>query len=349
MNEPESGVRPSKGPSAAAGRIRVWFGRRRNRIAALALVAVGLFLAGGVAAQLVLPKTVASGPVVVAAPEPSGSGPSAATMPDIEGLELTIARRVLRSAGITATLTTSQKPAAGAAGMVLTQRPEPGEPIAGDITVEISTAASMPDVVGAGLDDTRNQLEALGAAVTVERKVAPSKADGTVLESTPVAGKAIPEVVTLVVADTGEGLPLAELDTVEASSCSSTDSAMLNGTAVQASITCSPSPPNSSYRSEPASIEWAIGRRAPILEFLAGAEDTEGRGGGTITVYGDGNKLATVQVKFGATREIRVDTKKVLRLRIEVTTTSEAEPEIVLGEARLLGTRKDLEILAGSR
>ena len=346
---PTDHARTSRGPKAAVGRVRAWFGRRRNRILAFALVAVGLFLAGGVTAQLLLPRTVVAGPVTVATPEPSGSRASTSTMPDIEGLELTIAKRVLRSAGITATLTTSDRPAAGATGVVLSQRPEPAAEVTGDIAVEVSVAVSMPDVVGAKLDETRNQLEALGAAVALERKVAPSKEDGTVLETAPSAGKTIPEVVTVVVADTGEGLPLAELSTVDESSCSSTDSAMLNGNAVQASITCSPSSPSSTDRPEPAAIEWAIGRRAPILEFLASAEDTAGRGGGTITVFGDGKKLQTVPVKFGATTEVRVNTKNVLRLRIEVTTTSAEEPEIVLGEARLLGTRKDLETLAGSR
>lgn len=336
-------------PKDTAQGARAWFGRRRNRIAALALIGVGLFLAGAVTAQLVLPRTTSAGPVVVATPESSSDQTGSASMPDIEGLELAIARRALRSAGIDAKLTSSERPAAGAAGVVLSQQPEPGETVTGDISVEISTAAPMPDVIGSTLDDTRDQLEALGAAVAIERKVAPSKTDGTVLETKPAAGKTIPEVVTVVVADTGEGLPLATLDTVDSSSCSSTDSAMLNGTAVQASITCSPTPSSPGDPREPASIEWAIGRHAPILEFLAGAEDTAGRGGGTVTVYGDGDKLATIKVKFGATREVRVATKNVLRLRIEVTTTSAAEPEIVLGEARLLGTRKDLETLAGDQ
>jgi hypothetical protein len=338
------------GPAAVPGRRKH---RRRRRVLAVALVLLGVFGAGVATSQLLLPRSVAAGPVTVLTEPPVGEASGNDSMPDVVGLDGTVARRVLRSHGIDLTPAVTSQPAAGRAGVVITQRPAPGESVApnGGIEFVVSAATKIPDLQGKTLDEARNLIEGLGGSVTVSRTLDPASAPNTVLSTSPAADELLPENLTVTVADAGEGLPLASVTSVDSSSCSTTDGATLNGTVVQASVECTPSAddPNSSYDYEPASIEWAIGRHVPVLEFLAGADDSSGQGGGTITLYGDGERLAEVDVRFGATENVRVDVSGVLRLRIEVSTTSQDQPEIVLGDARLLGTRQDLEPLAGDR
>ena len=288
--------------------------------------------------------------MIVAAPAADKGSASASPeeMPDITGLPLATARRVLRSHHLSQTVTATKRKAAGTSGIVLDQTPAAGDPATGTLTVTVSEPAKTPSLVGLSTQQARDAVEKLGGAVQLERAFAPGKPEGSVISSSPTHGSELPQVLTVTVADSGEGLALAQLDKLDGS-CTTTDSATLNGSKVGPSVSCRP---GTGPDAEPADANWAIGRRAPYLEFTAGIEDSGATGAGTIVISGDGRKLKSVPVKYGQTAHLLVKTTNVLRLQISVTTSNREDadsPTIVLGDARLLGTRANLALLAGNQ
>ncbi len=199
----------------------------------------------------------------------------------------------------------------------------------------------MPNLQGRRLADARRALEQIGA-VPLVRPVVDGRAEaGTVLATEPAAGTAAPSQVTLVVADGGAVLPLADLPPADGSSCGTSESVTVNGKTVGKSPSCTPS----SWSSDGAHVEYVLGRHALFLQGRFGTNDAEGRGSATIRILNEkGKLLRRVEVGLGQPKSVRISVKGVLRLRIEVKSAATgSEPEVVLGNARLIGQPADID------
>jgi eukaryotic-like serine/threonine-protein kinase len=118
--------------------------------------------------------------------------PEPATMPDVVGLAQTEAVRALQDAGLIAAvqLVPSQEPA----GDVVAQAREPGTSLERGDTVQINVStgpdpapsAAIPDVVGLGEEEARDELVAAGFRVQVVKVDAPAPAqEGRVVDQQP--------------------------------------------------------------------------------------------------------------------------------------------------------------------
>lgn len=300
---------------------------------------LGLILIGFAAGQLFMPRTVVAPDRAIAteAVDPVVAEEAVVTMPGLLGLTADTVSRVLADAGISTAVKTTTAPAAGPEGVVIAQSPAAGADVIGDVTVTLSEAVLAPELVGLAVAEARDLVESLGAVVQVTREVDPTAADGTVLSSEPTEGQPLGVMVSLVVADAGDALSLSELRFAERAGCRTISQSTLNGTTVQDSILCQP-------EDDPATADWVLSRRVSALEAVVGVADQGNTGEATVRVLGDGVLLAEARARYGETTDIRVDLRDVLRLRIEVVTVS-GEPDVVLGDARLLGTADQLAAL----
>jgi len=118
--------------------------------------------------------------------------PAPATVPDVVGLEQTEAVRSLQQAGLKASvqLVPSQEPEA----LVVAQAREPGASLERGDTVQINVstgsdpapASAVPDVVGLGEEEARDELRAAGFRVQVVKVDAPTPAqEGRVVDQQP--------------------------------------------------------------------------------------------------------------------------------------------------------------------
>jgi len=118
--------------------------------------------------------------------------PEPATVPDVVGLEQTEAVRALDEAGLAAAvqLVPSQEPQ----GRVVAQAREPGASLERGDTVQINVStgpdpapsSALPDVVGLGEEEARDQLQAAGFRVQVVKVDAPAPAQrGRVVDQQP--------------------------------------------------------------------------------------------------------------------------------------------------------------------
>ena len=118
--------------------------------------------------------------------------PEPATVPDVVGLEQTEAVRSLQQAGLKASvqLVPSQEPEA----LVVAQAREPGASLERGDTVQINVStgpdpaptSAVPDVVGQGEEEARDELRAAGFRVQVVKVDAPTPAEeGRVVDQQP--------------------------------------------------------------------------------------------------------------------------------------------------------------------
>lgn len=300
--------------------------------------AVGLLLIGGAVGHFVSPPTVAGQPVLAVptqddlADEDASDGTS---MPDVLGLGEAAARRALADAGIDATIRTTQRSAAGPAGLVLDQEPGPGDPPREQVGLVLSRRASMPQVSDMSLADARGALEQLGAVVRVDRVVRPDQKPGRVLDSAPTAGEPLGPTVVLQVSDPGQAIGLAELEMIDGD-CDQVSGGSVNGRTLASSIACSPT------SDSPSHGVWNLGRKVAVLTAVLGVEDTGTAAPGRVRILADDEVVLDRTVEFGTDVEVRLPVDGILRLRVETTTTSEDEPTVVLGDAMLVSSQKAL-------
>lgn len=308
--------------------------------------AVGLMLLGGLIGHLVTPPTAAGPPTLVApVTDAPGTQDDIATMPDVLGLDQDIAARAISDAGLVAKVTFTSEPAAGEPGLVISQNPPVGQQPGKEVTLTVSTPATMSEVVGKRSETVRDQLEDLGAVVVVEPVVRPDADEGTVVATTPKAGRKLEQIVTLQVADAGEALSLDQISPLEAS-CAATGQATINGTPISVGYSCDVA------KDSPGALSFNLARKAALLTATVGIADTSTvtTGSATVTVYVDGKRSETYRAAFGATTAMRVLVTNALRVRIEVTTSfiddSWNTLPVVLGELAVTGTAVDLDALA---
>ncbi|WP_199421581.1 PASTA domain-containing protein [Actinotalea solisilvae] len=315
------------------------------RPAAWAAAVVGLLLVGVAAGQLLFPRTV-----VEAAPQPTADVEAlpqvASVMPDLLGLDEATARRALSDAGVTAEVTLTRTPAAGAEGLVVAQEPMPGLEPRASVTLTLSTMVTVPtEVVGASsVDDARELLESLGAVVRVTEVVDPGAVEGVVLSADPAPGQPLGAAIDLVVAAAGEGVLLTQLDEVDSDRCSTISDGTLDGVAVQDSVSCE----GPSTEPRTAGIEWVVARSASVLETMLGVLDRGEPGTAVVRVIGDEALLAETPVAYGASTPLRLDVRGVLRLRVEVQVTG-GDPTVVLGDGRVVGTADQVAALLAAQ
>jgi hypothetical protein len=326
-----------------------WAAQRRRPITLIscAVVLLGAVLLGFGVGQLVFPRTVvASGePAGVGTAAPSASEAPAPVMPDLLGLDEASARRVLTDAGLSPEVSIGAEVAAGPAGLVVAQEPAAGSSgAASAVRLVLSTASTVPAVVGLPAHDARTSLEALGAVVTVSRVVQPGSEDGVVLSVSPEAGAPLDRVVELTVADAGVALALADLDQVDGSGCSVIASGTVNGAEFSDSVGCR-------VRSAETFAEWNLGRHGSVFEATLGMTDSGRTGSTRVQIYGDGTLLTDQQVDFGASTALAIDVRGVLRLSVRVagSGTSAEGPTVVLGNGIVRATPDEVALIrAGS-
>lgn len=318
--------------------------RRLSRPAAWALTVVGALLVGAGGSQLLFSTAApAERPTAPAAPTATPRPPDqAVVVPDVLGLDEVTARRVFLDAGISAGVTVTETPAAGAEGHVVLQDPAPGSGPAETIELVVSSPVEVPDVVGDTVDDARRTLEQHGAIVRVSRVVDLAATAGHVLASDPPAGDVLGTVIELTAADAGEAIDITDLRRIEGDRAS-TSSIALNGTAFERAIVFSVAPPRREGGDpRTAHAVWLLGRHAVALEATLGISDHDGEGRAHVRVLGDGELLEETEVSYGSTpTSLHVSTTDVLRLHVEVTPIT-GVVSVGLADARLLGSAEQL-------
>lgn len=303
----------------------------------------GLLLAGGALTYLLVPPMIVAETAVTVNPSDliAAEDAEAQPMPSLLGLNRDVAQTVLADAGLQgAKLKLTEKPAAGPAAMVVAQTPAAGTDSVEEIELTVSVPAPMPALVGQSLTDGRSQLEQLGAVVEIVSQFNPSVPKNQILDTTPKPGESIPTVASLVVGDPGDALTLSAVSSIDDNSCSTVDSATVNGTSVGDSVECDSG-------SKVAFVEYSLSRQAAALEALVGTDDRGGTGAARVVVFGDGRELASANVWLGHSVPIRADLNGVMRMRIDVTTADkEQNPTVILGDAKLLGLPDGLNAIA---
>ena len=145
------------------------------------------------------------------------SGPGKVSVPNVEGKQESAAATQLQSAGFTVSVqqdTTSTQPA----GTVVNQDPaggtlvEPGS----KITLSVSGAASVPNVVGLSAASAQASLQSAGFKVTVQTVAGPANtAPGDVWQQNPNANATAPQgtTVTILVQPQASAPPTTPTDT----------------------------------------------------------------------------------------------------------------------------------------
>ena len=140
---------------------------------------------------------------------PAGVAPARATaaaavpVPDVAGLEVTEASRILRISGYTLGEVgeeVSNRPA----GTVISQRPASGTSVAAGSPVDVVLAVSAPTLTVPELgrisgDAARTQLESLGLAAKIDSVFSPGVSSGLVVRTKPAAGEEVAPGATVLV------------------------------------------------------------------------------------------------------------------------------------------------------
>lgn len=320
---------PMPTPARQRPRSRLWW-------AALATGSLALLLIGAWLGHRLWPREVIEMPAM---PRSSPSVTAqAGVMPDVVGLKETFARRAVVDAGVTATVTSSTRPAAGPPGVVVDQSPAPGGPVSSAVTLSISAPASVLPIVGTSAADARAKLEALGALVTTNRVVQPGATPGSVVAVRPAVGRPLPATVDLDVADQGDSLPLGEVDSLASTQCS-TDTDVHVGSAIFTNaFVC-----RNQDAGNPPLLEYDLAARTQALSMMVGLDNAGLSGPARVLVTGDGKPLWRGALSFGKSVRVIVPTRGVIRLRISVISAADNAPTVVLGEAVLLGDNGQMD------
>ncbi len=317
-----------------------------------AIVAAG---AGGLAAGWSIASSIASStqlpePEVVEVPVARYATGDEAVMPDVRGLDQNAAREVLADVGIPADLVTiTERPAAGAVGVVVEQTPVFGTTNPDSIQLLISTEATVPDIAGKSGSEVSEMLGQLGAQVMLVQRYAPGSSAGDALEVMPAPGSPLPEDVTLVVAEPSSSVLLSELRAVSGG-CSSGASS-INAQEYDNALSCSGSRPDVTSPTETA---WVIARAADRLSGIVGVADNASPAGRVqVDFYGDGVPIASVTAGYGSPSPVDISTSGVLRLSVRVTDLSApsagySSAAAVFGDLILTGGVGSISQLAGS-
>lgn len=256
--------------------------------------------------------------------------------PNVLGLTTDDARQVLLDAGADpASIEIAMVPAAGEAGLVVTQAPPAGVPAPDGFTLGVSERAVAPDLIGKPVDEARDELDQLGVRTQITSRYDPAQPEGIVLEMAPATGEPLEQDATLVVSAPPSSVFVSALAPIE-SSCSR-GTASVNGTDHQESLLCSAQDTGSSRE-----VVYLVDRLVSRFEAVVGqADDSEPGATVRYVVRGDGRVLVEGTVDYGESRPIEADLTDVLRLSLEVNAVDRPDdvnrPTLVFGSAKVIG------------
>ena len=327
------------GDRGTSARLPLWV-----RVGRWPALAVGLMAVGGGITYVVAPPAAAPERVITLAPTPTESAATTvAPMPSVTGLSLETARTVLRDAGAPdVTVDTTNEPAPGPAGLIVTQKPAAGSSIGDHVAFTLSTPMTMPKVTGKSFTDARAALLSQGAVVRTEQVIKAGAKIGTVLSTVPAAGQTMPTVVTLNVADPGRAVALSDLSEHASDGCYSTSSVTLGNKDVPNGIACPLEKGHTSF------IEYKLNGKALTMAFTAGYDSYGGRGDGMFRILGDGTQIAAFATPDTPAKK-RVAVDGVTTLRIEASgapANADNPPLLSLGNAVVQGKPSAIDTLA---
>lgn len=343
-NEPEQAA-PEPKKATAPDRAR-----RRRGVALLAgsvaLLVIAGFAGGAVLAWTALGELQArheSADVeVIDFEAPEYGAELAVSMPDVRGLDEAAAREVLADSGVDpAAITASEREWAGPVGIVIQQTPVFGTADPDEVELLISTEARVPVVDGQESSEIIQALGALGADVEVVSQYSAGATAGTALSIEPAPGSALPELVTLVVAEPSASVFLSGLDSVEGG-CSRGEYAV-NGTTYANSLACRAD-------DEPSDSAWVISRVADSFEAVIGVPDNGEPGARVrVEVLADGVVVGSAEAGYGQPAALSGPLTGALRLTVRVTLVAGADDfgseDAVLADFRIIGGAEAMQAL----
>lgn len=240
-------------------------------------------------------------------------------MPNILGLPIVDARQVLSGAGIELSVVTEEpQPFGGESGIVLSQDPAPGTPPPSAVTLTLSQATAVPDMVGADLEVASQILEDLGVRVVAVPVYVAGATEGTVLSSSPVAGEPLSTELTVEVASEGSAVFLSDLKAVD-SDCRYRD-VSVNGTAWNDAIECAP------RYEESKESDYLLNREIDTFSATIGISDRSEAGVSLrYEVFVDGTSVFETTLGYGQTAVVDVSTQGALRLTFRTTRVNAVE------------------------
>jgi NPCBM/NEW2 domain/PASTA domain len=335
--DPGSAARDSPRRPAPATRGAVVV-RRIRRVGA-ALVALGALAAAGwlgwtLEQRRHKPPIVIRHDVKLVTDAPVADG----TAPSVGGIDLASARQAFADAGAApGTINVEQRRYVGEPGVVVAQDPAPAAELAKKVTLTVSQAATMPNVVGIERNSARSEIEKLGATVRAQSTFEPGAKGDAVVRSRPPAGQPIPGDVTLVYAEPESSVTLADLES-ENSDCAVNDSSTGGSNPVN-SIVCSASDTT-------AGIEYLVARHASRLTTTVGLDDASPPTARALArVRADGHTVATASLRSGHTARIDTSLAGSRRLTLEVRAVGGESADVVWSDATLYGSRRALDLL----
>jgi hypothetical protein len=274
------------------------------------------------------------------------AGEADVIVPDLYGLSEAEAREALVDAGLAPdAITTIRVPAVGPTGRVVVQEPAKGTRNPAAAVIGLSQAATVPDIVGASVEDARNALELIGARVVEDKRYAPDATVGTVLEASPAPGQPASEAITIIVAAPPSAIFAADVSTV-VSDCDD-DDVNIGGTAYTASLSCSLYPED-----EPSLVEYQVNALVDEVTATVGLVDGEEAATLRFRVLGDdGAVLWSRDVAAGTTEPLSIRTSGVQRFVFEVSVVGAPQiggTEAAWGDLRFVGSADAMNGLATS-
>lgn len=315
----------------------------RARIGVAVTLMIALVLLGAGATMLWAPPKV-NEIVQVKAPEGSVDAAAvtadAALMPDVVGLNESIAVRVLSDSGVASPVSVETVKAPGPAGRVLSQSPEPGVSDPGAVNLEISEAILLPDVVGKSLEDARAELSSLGVQVAATRVVDPTATSGEILSTNPEAGQEAPLNIEVVVADEGERFPLINLPYGQEREWSKENDYIYGPTTFATALLGVPDDGDDTV------VEFAVEGRAKVLTFTLGVEEAAPGTKVNVAVGADGEEVESYTAVAGETADARLAVEDVQLLRFTLAPLDvDDPPTVIIGDPDLRGDTTSLREL----
>ena len=187
-----------------------------------------------------------------------------------------------------------------------------------------STATTtMPDLVGLTTDQAKAKLPSNVKVDVVKANAPHGEKEGTVLSTDPAAGEKISDKVTLTVAgsatssSTSGSTKTIYLSDIKATERVDTDIFNLNGKSYIHGFI------RTFYYADPWSTEWNLGRHFNTLNGTIGITDNSKDSDATFTVefYLDQELVQTETLAFGEFKDISLDVRDKLRLKVVITRT----------------------------
>jgi hypothetical protein len=280
-------------------------------------------------------------PAVAPAADPAESS---STVANVLGLDVQTARAVLADNAPGVDVVVIDSPVAGDPGYVVAQDPLPGVANPEVVTITVTAAAPMPNVVGLTESEAVRELEALGARVLVGSRYVRGQTAGVVLDADPVDG-AVPYEVKLTVAAPAGTANLTLLPPVS-SGCWVTEANVDGGTFGEALRCRIPG-----FERDAQSVDYDLSRDVDSLTFGVGITDdspVESRAQVTVTV--DGVVVEAVTVGFGQRVDLSVTTANALRLTLSVAAVGveSATGDVAFVEATIAGSADAIDLLVGA-